>query len=537
MNGSGGVPWLGGIRHPASGQRDGRRRKSEAAVATPRWLPHALVVLAATLLGVNYALAIFSFGDTGLERQLSDLSYRVLIFGASFACIAHAVLKPADRLGWSLIGGGLVAWAVGDLGWSTGGAPLFGVTWLTDILFFGFYVAVLLGLRVLAGRGDGEGVVSLPILIAILGIGTLWVALVFGPLASVSAIDLGYAVLGLGLAVAVAMVWAARGFRREWWLFALLAGTLVTALADGLFALQVGTGSYQEATFLDSLWPTGALLIAAAPWLHQHDGRTGSTGADRAQVGPLALSVASTCLAVVVLVWDHFERFSTGSVILAAVTLLASTAHLVFLHHGRGRAQDDARRAAAVSTHALGVLVDIKDARGWHDSDRIGEICAEVGRRAGLTEACAERLRLAGRLHDVGKISVPAHILKKPTRLTAEEYERVKRHPMDGARIVEAIAGSDVAKWILHHHERWDGDGYPSRLAGVAIPLESRIVGIADALEAMTGDRPYRRKLSVGEAIAELRRCAGTQFDPRVVELMVAELTERELSGRETGAW
>lgn len=536
MNGSGGVPWPGGIRRPAPGQRDGRRRRNEAAISTPRLLPHALVALAAALLGLNYALAIFSFGDPALERELSDLSYRVLIFGAAFACVSHAILKPAGRLGWSLIGGGLVAWAVGDLGWSAGGAPLFGLPWLTDLLFFGFYVAALLGLRVLAGRVEGEGVLSMPILIAILGISTLWAALVFGPLATVSAIDLGYAVLDLGLAVAIAMVWAARGFGREWWLLALLMGALVTGLADGLFALQVGIGGYGEATFLDSLWPTGALLIASAPWLHQHDRRS-AVGADHAQVGPLALGVASTSIAVGVLVWDHFERFSTGSVILAAVTLLASTAHLVLLHHGRVRAQDEARRAAAVSTQALGVLVDIKDGRGWHDSDRIGEICAAVGRRAGLSEAQAERLRLAGRLHDVGKISVPAHILKKSSGLTAEEYERVKRHPMDGGRIVEAIAGKDVARWILHHHERWDGEGYPSRLAGDAIPLESRIVGTADALEAMTGDRPYRRKLPVSEAITELRRCAGTQFDPRVVELMVAELTEGKLSGRETGGW
>jgi HD-GYP domain-containing protein (c-di-GMP phosphodiesterase class II) len=134
------------------------------------------------------------------------------------------------------------------------------------------------------------------------------------------------------------------------------------------------------------------------------------------------------------------------------------------------------------------------------------------------------RIRLAGLLHDVGKIGVPDSILQKPAPLTHDEYEQMKGHSVLGAAIVEAADRSVEARWVRHHHERIDGTGYPDRLAGDEIPLESRIIHVADAFEAMTSDRPYRLAPGHSYAIDELRRHSGTQFDGDVVEALIRRL-------------
>jgi HD-GYP domain-containing protein (c-di-GMP phosphodiesterase class II) len=121
-------------------------------------------------------------------------------------------------------------------------------------------------------------------------------------------------------------------------------------------------------------------------------------------------------------------------------------------------------------------------------------------------------------LHDIGKLGISDAVLLKPSRLESHEWQEIQRHPEIGARILEHANLRDVATWVLSHHERIDGTGYPRSLAGPAIPLEGRILAVADAYEAMTADRPYRDALTKAEARAELRRGAGTQFDPSVVE-------------------
>jgi HD-GYP domain-containing protein (c-di-GMP phosphodiesterase class II) len=126
-------------------------------------------------------------------------------------------------------------------------------------------------------------------------------------------------------------------------------------------------------------------------------------------------------------------------------------------------------------------------------------------------------VRVAGVLHDIGKLGISDAVLLKPGRLEAHEWTEIKRHPELGARILEHANLRDVASWVLSHHERIDGGGYPRALAGEEIPIEGRILAVADAYEAMTADRPYRSALSAEDARAELRRGAGTQFDPQVV--------------------
>jgi HD-GYP domain-containing protein (c-di-GMP phosphodiesterase class II) len=134
-------------------------------------------------------------------------------------------------------------------------------------------------------------------------------------------------------------------------------------------------------------------------------------------------------------------------------------------------------------------------------------------------------LHYAALLHDIGKIGIRSEILTKPDRLTGPEFEEIKQHTVLGARMLERIPFfRDVHPLVRSAHERWDGAGYPDGLAGEQIPLGARIVCACDALHAMTSDRPYRAAMSLSEACDELRRCAGGQFDPRVVAALVAAL-------------
>jgi HD-GYP domain-containing protein (c-di-GMP phosphodiesterase class II) len=135
------------------------------------------------------------------------------------------------------------------------------------------------------------------------------------------------------------------------------------------------------------------------------------------------------------------------------------------------------------------------------------------------------RLRLAAMLHDIGKVAIPEAILRKPARLTADEMAIVRTHAEAGAEITARIEGLEgIAAWIRHSHEHVDGSGYPAGLRGEDIPLESRMLLVADAFDAMTSDRAYRPAMPAADALAELRRCAGRQFDARCVELLAQDL-------------
>ncbi len=139
-----------------------------------------------------------------------------------------------------------------------------------------------------------------------------------------------------------------------------------------------------------------------------------------------------------------------------------------------------------------------------------------------------EPLRQAGFLHDIGKIGVSEEILHKPARLTPEEYEIIKTHAALGGEFLETCGAlRHLAPFVRHHHEWWDGKGYPDCLAGEDIPLEARILAVCDAAEAMASDRPYRKGMSLPEIIAEIDKCAGTQFDPLVARAFI-RVAERE---------
>jgi putative nucleotidyltransferase with HDIG domain len=171
--------------------------------------------------------------------------------------------------------------------------------------------------------------------------------------------------------------------------------------------------------------------------------------------------------------------------------------------------------------------VDAKDSWTRSHCETVSELCAAVAAELELPPDRIEKLRLAGLLHDVGKIGVPDSILQKPSQLTEAEFETMKTHSQLGHSIVSGAGLAEEAHWILHHHERPDGRGYPDGLTADQIPLESRIILVADAFEAMTSDRPYRAAQPASAALNELHRHSGTQFDPRCVAALERSLTER----------
>jgi diguanylate cyclase (GGDEF)-like protein len=180
-----------------------------------------------------------------------------------------------------------------------------------------------------------------------------------------------------------------------------------------------------------------------------------------------------------------------------------------------------ARYEAAAS---LAKAVDARDAYTGSHSERVGELAARIATRLGVDSEQIELTRLAGSLHDLGKLAIPEELLRKRGPLTKSERLVLERHPEIGFRMLESLGVDPVAELVLRHHERWDGSGYPDGLLGDRIPLGARILFVADAYDAMTSDRVYRRRRSPAQAIAELRRCAGSQFDPEIVEAFAEEL-------------
>ncbi|HTN50811.1 MAG TPA: HD domain-containing phosphohydrolase [Anaeromyxobacter sp.] len=177
---------------------------------------------------------------------------------------------------------------------------------------------------------------------------------------------------------------------------------------------------------------------------------------------------------------------------------------------------------------SLASAIDAKDPYTRGHADRVAALAVEIGRELGLEPEALRAVEYAGILHDVGKIGVPDSILAKTTPLSAEEMEAVRGHPRIGAEIVAGVEFlRAAAPAIRGHHERWDGQGYPDRLAGEAIPLVARIVNAADTWDAITSDRPYQKAIASGEAEAIVTQLRGTQLDPRIHAALVAVLRRR----------
>jgi HD-GYP domain-containing protein (c-di-GMP phosphodiesterase class II) len=270
------------------------------------------------------------------------------------------------------------------------------------------------------------------------------------------------------------------------------------------------------------------------------------TEADRARlrrdIGPIAeratsLLAVPTCAAhqplgaLVLLAGPTRPAFTSVD-----AKLLMAMASQAAVAAGHLRLYEGSKEMFLSTVWSLASAIDAKDAYTHGHSQRVARYAAALGRAVGFDEQEVERLELSAVLHDVGKIGVPEIILNKPDRLTAAEMAVMKTHPQKGAEILSSIrAMRDIVPGVLHHHERFDGLGYPNGLKAHNIPLHARIILVADTFDAMTSSRPYRLALPLNVAIAELKRCTGTQFDPRLSETMVT-LIQRGLVKPAEGA-
>jgi diguanylate cyclase (GGDEF)-like protein len=201
-----------------------------------------------------------------------------------------------------------------------------------------------------------------------------------------------------------------------------------------------------------------------------------------------------------------------------AVKRMFSTGNEAFSHY---RHRFEQMKPLLDTITALAFAVEAKDPFTRGHSEEVSRWAAKIALEAGLSEAAIEEIRLAGIVHDVGKIHVPEDVLKKPTLLTVEEFEKMKSHAAWGAKILEPLKVIAIERIVRYHHEALDGQGYPEGLKGEQIPLGARIITVADAFQAMISGRRYRKARTVPEALAELRRCRGTQFDPLAVDALV----------------
>ena len=170
----------------------------------------------------------------------------------------------------------------------------------------------------------------------------------------------------------------------------------------------------------------------------------------------------------------------------------------------------------------LRYTVEAKDTYTRGHSDRVSEYSVLIGERLGLPEDQIKTLRIGGLFHDIGKIGIPDSILLKPEKLTDDEYSEIKNHPSIGAHILgSAKIFQDIIPIVKHHHERYDGNGYPARLKGEEIPYLARITAVADTFDAMTSRRSYRGPIDIEQVKEEIKRCEGTQFDPQIAEVFI----------------
>jgi len=177
----------------------------------------------------------------------------------------------------------------------------------------------------------------------------------------------------------------------------------------------------------------------------------------------------------------------------------------------------------------LSNIIDAKDSHTYGHSERVMEQCIVVADAMGMVDRDKETLKYASLLHDIGKIGIDVGILRKPSKLSEEEWKIMVMHPVLGSGIVEQIGFlSELAPLILRHHERYDGRGYPGRLKKTQIPLGARILSVADAYESMVSDRPYRKGMSSAKATQEIIRCSGKQFDPKIVKIFLSTLRKKK---------
>ena len=305
----------------------------------------------------------------------------------------------------------------------------------------------------------------------------------------------------------------------------------------------------------DELLAGAASRLAMAVRAHDHVGRTGpaefglllpDTDAEAAQpalerllvelevAGEGAIRAAGSSMGIA-----NLLRGMSPEGLLAGAR--AACAHAQAMGGGRAfysaaeagsAVQEGARGPQQDAIEALAVALLERDRYTGEHSEAVIDMSGAVARNLGCSSPEVERVKSAALLHDIGKVAIPDEILHKPGPLTDDEWKLMKEHPVVGERILRVLPGlGNVARIVRHEHERWDGGGYPDGLVGEQIPLGSRIIIAADTYHAITSDRPYRAAASHADAVEELSRCAGTQFDPQVTAALIGHLYGRRQGG------
>jgi HD-GYP domain-containing protein (c-di-GMP phosphodiesterase class II) len=199
----------------------------------------------------------------------------------------------------------------------------------------------------------------------------------------------------------------------------------------------------------------------------------------------------------------------------------AASSHMAIFLENAGL-YDDLNAMFLGTLEALTASIDAKDRYTCGHSRRVALLTRQLAHAAGLDEATVARMHIAGLVHDVGKIGISEQLLCKPGELTTAEYAAIREHPRIGYRILRDIPRfEDIVEGVLHHHERWDGSGYPEGLAGDEIPLVARLIALADAFDAMCSNRTYRSAMDCKDVLEELAKSSGEQFDPELVPLFL----------------
>jgi hypothetical protein len=262
----------------------------------------------------------------------------------------------------------------------------------------------------------------------------------------------------------------------------------------------VGVVLYLVSGLLDAAFATASQGVGQVPMLREVFVRTAGW---RLGSAPIALMMA--------VLWQ--QRLGVFAAVLVLLPL-----YVAFWAYAQ-QAQESAAHEATVRTFVR--AVEIKDGYTRGHSERVARASVMIARQLGMREDRVVCLRYAGILHDVGKLSVPTRVLTKPGRLDPDELREVQRHPVSGAAMVRDLEFlGEAHAGILHHHERMDGRGYPAGLVGGEIPEFARVIAVADAFDSMTSTRSYRPARGTRAAMIELRRCSGSQFDPRMVDAL-----------------
>jgi diguanylate cyclase (GGDEF)-like protein len=278
-------------------------------------------------------------------------------------------------------------------------------------------------------------------------------------------------------------------------------------------------------------FPADSISVASDPYVLGPSDYAGivaepSSAGGTYAVAPFEVDGRAGCIVALVEPGDFGER---------ELRLLGGVAHQAKLAITNASSYEGLERTFVSTVEALANALEANDEYTSQHARWISDLSLRVGAALGLDERTLKRLELGALLHDIGKIGIPSDILSKPGRLTAAERTLVETHPELGERIIAPIDRlQDVRPIVRHCHERWDGAGYPDGVSGEDIPLESRIIFVCDAYHAMTTDRSYRSGLSHSEALRRIAEAAGTQFDPRVVEVALGVLDHEHATGEET---